>query len=72
MKNSTYTPAIPANDRHIFSIGTGMDFEKGTIDLGYSYIPMKDRKIRGNDVPLVDGDYSFSWNIFALSYTRKF
>ncbi len=68
----TFNPAIPTNDRHLFSVGIGYALPKGSIDLAYSFVPMRDRTIRGNQQPAFDGDYDITWSVFTLSLTRYF
>ena len=72
MIDRTFTPAVPANDRHIFSLGAGYELERGKIDFAYSYLHMEDRAITTNLNPAVNGNYEFGWNIFSISYIRKF
>jgi long-chain fatty acid transport protein len=72
MNNQFFTPAIPADDRHILSLGLGYQLEKANIDLGYNSIFLSDRHISNNVNPTVNGDYDFFWHILAISYTRSF
>lgn len=73
MRKTTYTPAVPADDRHIFSVGFGYDMDdRNRIDFGYSLIVMEDSKISGNINPAYNGTYDYDWNILTLSYTKKF
>jgi len=44
IKDADFSPSIPGNDRHIFSIGYGYDVKPDiTIDLGYAYVYFKER-----------------------------
>lgn len=75
-----YSPAIPANDRHIFSGGIGFDMGQNHIDLAYSYIHMADRDISrnfqadalGSGIPAVAGNHSYGWHIMTFSVSREF
>lgn len=70
--DATYTPSVPTNTRHIGSVGIG--YEKGihALDFSYSVIHFPDRTVTGNETPAFNGDYSYIWQIFNLSYGRKF
>lgn len=72
LRDTTYTPSIPTNDRHLFSLGTGYTFGKNTIDLAYSYVPMGTRHVRTAATPSFNGDYEIEWHVFTLSYTHRF
>ncbi len=72
MSEATYLPAVPSNDRHIFSVGLGVTTKRGVIDLGYNYIHMEDLVVNGNVEPAFDGAYDYSWHILSVSHTRKF
>jgi long-chain fatty acid transport protein len=72
LRDRTFTPSIPTNDRHLFSIGTGYTFGKNTIDLAYSFVPMETRQVRTAATPAFNGDYEIEWHVFSLSYTRRF
>ena len=72
LRDSTYIPSVPANDRHLFSIGGGYTRGKNTIDVSYTFMPMESRSVRGASQPAFNGDYDYNWNVLALSYTRRF
>ncbi len=72
MNQQFYTPSVPANDRHILSIGAGYTWGLNTLDLAYSCILMNDSNIQGNIDPAINGHYDYSWNILTLSYSRQF
>lgn len=71
-RDRTFNAAIPSNDRHIISVGIGRTLGDGRVDLAYSLAPMRDRSIRGNLNPVFDGEYTFFWQVFSVSYTRYF
>jgi len=72
MNNRTFSPAVPANDRHIFSVGAGYKIGNSTIDFAYSYIAMEDSVVRGALNPAYNGNYSYEWSILTLSCTKRF
>ncbi|MBL9147003.1 MAG: outer membrane protein transport protein [Verrucomicrobiaceae bacterium] len=72
LRDRTFTPSIPTNDRHLFSIGTGYTFGRNTIDFAYSFVPMETRHVRTAATPAFNGDYEIEWHVFSLSYTRRF
>lgn len=37
--------AVPANDRQLFSLGTGLHWGRWTVDLAYTYLVVKDRDV---------------------------
>jgi len=44
IKDADFSPSVPGNDRHIFSLGYGYDLNQNTtVDLGYAYVYFKDR-----------------------------
>lgn len=72
MPDQTFTPAVPANDRHLISTGLGLKHGCGTIDFAYLLGIYEDRDVRNNQVAAYNGDWEFMWHQFTLSYTRKF
>ncbi len=73
MSETTWNPAIPADDRHIFSLGFEYSWDEcNTIDFAYSLIHMPNSKITNNVTPAFNGMYSYSWDILTLSYSRRF
>ncbi len=73
MNNRTFSPSVPANDRHIFSVGAGCKIsEDTTVDFAYSYIAMEESAVRGNQTPAFNGNYKYEWSIFTLSCTKRF
>ena len=73
MSSPTWNPAIPADDRHIFSLGFGYTWDKvNTVDFAYSLIHMSDSTITNNITPAFNGVYSYAWDVLTLSYSRRF
>jgi long-chain fatty acid transport protein len=72
MPDSTYTPAIPAYDRHIFSLGLGWRGKRNRIDATYGFIFNPDRSVRGANNPAFNGTYRHQWHVLNLSFTHLF
>ncbi len=68
----TYTPAVPSNERHLFSVGFGVGNAKNRLDLAYSYAYLPDRTINRNQEPSFIGEYEFAWHVATITYRRKF
>ncbi|MFO7817236.1 MAG: OmpP1/FadL family transporter [Thermodesulfobacteriota bacterium] len=45
---------VPANDRQLYGVGTGLHWDSWTVDLSYTYLTIKDR-----DVDARPGDYIY-------------
>lgn len=71
MPSRTFTPAVPANDRHIFGIGLGYETDRNSLQFAYSYIFFPDRTISDAIQPAFNGEYDFRWQTFTLSYTHR-
>ena len=69
---ATFNPSVPADDRHILSVGAGYSWGQNTIDIAYSYLTMPTSNIAGNVVPAFNGSYQYAWDILTISYTRHF
>jgi long-chain fatty acid transport protein len=78
-----YTPRIPDNDRHLFSIGVGQSFLQGwSVDAAYTYVHFEGRDYQGtkpfvptqsiNGTVAVSGDYELSAHVFALEVSKGF
>ena len=79
-----FTPALPLEDRHIFSIGAGYDFTKAlTMDVAYMYVKQKDINqtvstgpagLPGGLTPqsIRNGRYESSAHLFGLSANYHF
>lgn len=72
MSQATYNPSVPADDRHIISVGAGYSWGLNSIDIAYSLLTMDSSDIRGNVVPAFNGNYDYDWDILTISYTRRF
>jgi len=72
MSDRTYTPAVPANDRHLISLGLGWHNERQSLDFAYLLGLYADRSISDNQVPAYNGDWEFLWHQFTMSYTFRF
>ncbi|MEM9283066.1 MAG: outer membrane protein transport protein [Verrucomicrobiota bacterium] len=72
MNDTFYNPSVPADDRHIISVGIGYSWDVHTIDFAYSFLTMDSSDIRGNVTAAFNGNYDYQWDILTLSYTRRF
>lgn len=72
MNSATYNPSVPADDRHIFSVGVGYEWGNSSIDLAYSLLTMDSSDIRGNVQPAFNGHYDYDWDILTISFTHHF
>lgn len=72
--DSTFEPAIPDSDTHLFCVGTGLNFSKFTIDLAYAYQLQEDRtKNNAIGAPFpANGKYSTAINLLAASLKYRF
>jgi len=81
VNDRNFSPRIPVNDRHAFSVGAGYDFTKAfTVDVAYMYLKQKDLNQTaspGNPVPakskaLRNGAYTADAHLVGLSANYKF
>ena len=70
--DSTYTPSIPANDRHIFAAGVGWRGVKNSVDLTYAFVYNPTREVSTADQPPFNGGYKHQWHVVTLSVTHRF
>ena len=68
----TYNPSVPADDRHMISVGVGYEWDNKSIDFAYSYITMDSSNIAGNVQAAFNGNYRYHWDILTLSYTVRY
>ena len=72
---ASYTPSVPTNDRHIFSLGVGWRGKTRGVDLTYAYLWNPTRVISGaasNPPGQYDGSYTHQWQVLSLSITQQF
>ena len=75
-----FSPSIPGNDRHIFSVGYGYDVNaETTMDLGYAYVMIKDRNQTQSSATPVgapntvkNGNYKGTAHILMASISHQF
>lgn len=67
-----YTPAVAANDRHIFGVGAGWRGKKRSLDLAYAFVYNPIRTISGAADPAFNGSYKHQWHVLSLSFTQRF
>jgi long-chain fatty acid transport protein len=73
MNSRTYNPSVPADDRHIVSVGAGYTWGQNSLDVAYSFLTMDSSTIAGNAVsPAFNGNYDYRWDILTISYSRTF
>lgn len=72
MPDSTYTPSIPAYDRHIFSLGLGWRGKANRVDATYGFIYNPDRTVTGASNTAFNGTYRHQWHVLSVSFTHLF
>ncbi len=79
--DSTYNPAIPDADRHIFSLGLGYKYQRLAFHLNYQYAYSEDRTVQGSPTaPLGsfpagqsgDGTYRNRYQALSTSFSYEF
>ena len=73
----TRSVRLPDEDRHWFSLGATYQLSpSGRIDMGYTFVSIKDAEINNNQTAankgLVRGTYDANVNIFSVSYQHTF
>ncbi|MDI1312366.1 outer membrane protein transport protein [Prosthecobacter sp.] len=72
---NSYTPLVPGNDRHVFSLGVGWRGKTRGVDLTYAYVYYPTRVISGaasTPANQYDGNYNHQWHVLSLSVTQRF
>jgi len=72
MPDSTYTPAIANNDRHVFSMGMGWQGKNNSVDLTYAFVFNPGRTVTGANTAVLNGRYKHQWHVLSLSITHRF
>jgi long-chain fatty acid transport protein len=75
IKDVDFTPGIPGNDRHIFSVGYGYDFNADTtLDLTYAFVYFKDRSQTASTGANIvrNGEYKSTAHIAMASLNYRF
>ncbi len=80
INNVDFSPSIPGNDRHLFSVGYGYDFnETTTLDLGYMYVYILNRhQTQSPATParapnsVKNGDYKNNAHVIMASLSHRF
>lgn len=72
MPGSTFTPSIPAYDRHIFSLGLGWKGKQNRVDLTYGFIYNPERTVSDAAQPAFNGSYKHQWHVLMLSVGHYF
>ena len=65
---------IPANDRQLYGVGTGLHWDNWTVDVSYTYLTIKDRDVNARDDDNIrDGEFKNGHShIAGLSVGYKF
>ena len=71
-RDSTYTPSVPSNERHLMSVGLGYKGPRHSLDLAYSYSLFPDRTVTSDLQPAFNGKYEMGWHVISTSYTYRF
>jgi len=73
IKDVDFSPSIPGNDRHIFSVGYGYDLNpQTTLDLAYAYVWFKERNQTVSANTLRNGTYKSDVHIVMASLSYRF
>lgn len=68
----TVVPTLPDSDRHIFSVGIGLQRARHRFDAGYAYSLYDDLTVDENVIPAFNGEYDIQSHLFSLSYIQTF
>ncbi len=65
---------VPANDRHLYGVGTGLHWESWTVDVSYTYLRIEDRNVKDSRTSgVLDGEFKNGHShIGGLSLGYKF
>ena len=70
---STFEPALPDSDAHLFCIGTVLNFKSFSFSLAYDYqLPEERTKITNLYGSTANGKYSSDMHLLAASLKYKF
>lgn len=72
MPGSTFTPSIPAYDRHIFSLGLGWKGKQNRVDVTYGFIYNPERTVSNATQPAFNGSYKHQWHVLMVSVGHYF
>lgn len=81
--DSSFSPRVPDNDRHLLSIGVAQKMNGWTIEAGYMYAKVDDRTVNSsvnytsptqdpNGTRAFNGDYETDIHLIALGVSTKF
>ena len=65
----TAAPTLPDGDKHTVGIGIGWKGERQSVDAGYTYSFIDDRKVTENQNPMYIGEYEMNSHIFSIAYS---
>ncbi len=74
--DSTFDPAIPDSDTHLFTLGTSLAFAAWRLDLGYG-LQLQDERRKNNSVGAIsgspaNGEYEALLHLLAIDLSYKF
>lgn len=72
VSNSYFSPRIPINDQHMFTVGYGYSFEKATIDFAYGYLMVNDRAVAGAPDATRNGSYKSRLHLASATFSYRF
>jgi len=68
-----FSPRLPGNDRQLFTVGYGYDFnESTTLDLAYAYVLLNNRTQTASAAPFYNGRYKANTHLIAADITARF
>lgn len=70
--DETLLPYMAEGDQNMISSGVGYRANAHRFELAYAYSLFADREVRGNQVPVYDGDYDFESHLLSVSYAYAF
>jgi long-chain fatty acid transport protein len=71
IKGNWREPTLPTNDRHVFSVGTGWNYEHMGVDAAYCYV-MVENGGTSHLTPTLDGTYKGQAHVINLSFRWTF
>jgi long-chain fatty acid transport protein len=70
--DSTFSPTIPDANQNVFTIGLGWKGGRSSLEFAYGLDFYNDRNIHNDQVPALNGKYSFNVHLFSLAYNYSF
>jgi long-chain fatty acid transport protein len=70
--NSTFSPLLPDEDRHVIAVGAGYHKGGHAVDVVWTLSLMDERTVTGNPNPAFNGVYDIDPQLVAVSYRYRF